>query len=104
MVTDPVIAYFAAAPVATCEFGKGLCTAFFRSNRTDVEGDFCDFFGLCSLGAPDNGETARSGQICFQRLEEVNTYRALIEASVCDFGLFGVGKKGVPSSAARWAL
>ncbi len=101
MVSDPVIAYFAAAPVATCEFGKDFCTVLFNSKGADVEGDLWDFFGLCGLGAGDDREAARSRQICFQRLEGVNTYRALIEASMCDVRLFGVGKKGVPFSAVR---
>jgi len=61
------------------------------------------FFGICGTGALDDDQTSCSGQICFQRLEGVNTYCALLEASVCDVGLFGVGKKGVPFSAVRWA-
>ena len=104
MVTDPVVAYFAAAPVATCEIGETFCTAFFRSNGTDVEGHLRDFFGIGGAGTLDDDQASGSGQIGLQRLEGVNAYPTLIEASVCDVYLFGVGKKGVPSSAARWAL
>ena len=99
MVTNPVIAYFAAAPVSTRELGKGCCTAFFRSNGADVEGSFRNFFGVCCACAADYREASGSGKICLHRLEGVNAYVALVEASVCDVGLFGVGKKGVAFSA-----
>lgn len=95
MVTNPVIAYFAAAPVSTGELGKGYCTAFFRSNGADVEGHFRNFFGICSPCTADDREASGSREIRLQRLEGVNAYVALVEASVCDVGLFGVGKKGV---------
>ena len=104
MVTDPVIAYFAAAPVATCELGETFCTALFRSNGTDEEGHLWDFFGIGGAGTLDDDQASGCGQIGLQRLERVHAYPTLIEASVCDVYLFGVGKKGVPSSAARRAL
>ncbi len=104
MVTDPVIAYFAAAPVTACKPGKTFCTALFRSNGTDVEADFRDFFGIRGAGTLNDDQASGSGQIRLQRLEGVNAYPTLIEASVCDVYLFGVGKKGVPSSAVRWAF
>ena len=99
-----MIAYFAAAPVPACKLGEVFCTAFFRSKGADVEGHLWDFFGICGAGSVDDDQAARSGQVCLQGLEGVNVYRALIKASVCDVGLFGVGKKGAPSSAVLWAL
>ena len=99
-----MIAYFAAAPVTACELGETFCTAFFSNNGTDVEGDFRDFFGIRGAGTLDDDQAPGSRQIRLQGLEGVNAYPALIKASVCDVYLFGVGKKGVPSSAARWAL
>ncbi len=104
MVTNPVVAYLAAAPVPAYEPGEGFCTALFRINGTDIEGLFGDFFGIYGAGAADERKASCSGQICFQRLEGVNAYCALIEASVCNVGLFGVGKRGAPCSAMRWAL
>ena len=104
MIANPVVAYFAAAPVATRELGETFCTALFRSNGTDIEGDLRNFFAIRGAGTLDDNQASGSGQISLQRLEGVKTYPALIEASVCDVYLFGVGKKGRPSSAARWAL
>ena len=86
--------------MSACELGEVFCTAFFRSKRADVEGHLWDFFGVCGAGAVDDDQAACSGQVRFQGFEGVKVYRALIKASVCDVGLFGVGKKGVPSSAA----
>ncbi len=105
MVPNPVVAYFAAAPVAACELGETFCTALFiRSNGTDVEGYLRNFFGIGGAGTLNDDQASGSRQIGLQRLEAVNAYPTLIEASVCDVYLFGVGKKGVPSSAARWAF
>ena len=105
MITNPVVAYFASAPVTACKLGETFCTALFiRSNRADVEGDLRDFFGIGGASTFNDNQTSGSRQIRFQRLEGVNAYPTLIEASVCDVYLFGVGKKGAPSSAARWAL
>ena len=61
VVTNPVITYFAAAPVATRKLGKVFCTAFFRSKRADVEGHLRDFFGICGTGTADNRQAACSG-------------------------------------------
>ena len=104
MVAYPVVAYFAAAPVATRELGETFCTALFRSNGTDIEGDLRNFFAIRGAGTLDDNQASGSRQIGLQRLEAVNAYPALVEASECDIDLFGVGKKGVPSSAARWAF
>lgn len=104
MISNPVVAYFAAAPVTACKLGETFCTALFRSNGTDVEGHLRDFFGIRGAGTLDDDQASGCGQIRLQRLEGVNAYSTLIEASVCDVYLFGVGKKGVPSSATRWAL
>ena len=99
-----MIADFAAVPVSTREIGKGFCTALLRIRRTDVEGKLGHFFGIGGSCAVDGCQAARPGQVCLQGLEGINVYRALVEASVCNVGLFGVGKKGVPSSAVRRAL
>ena len=104
MVANPVVAYFAAAPVPTRELGETFCTALFRSNGTDVEGDLQGFFGIGGAATLNNDQASGSRQIGLQRLEAVNAYPALVEASVCDVYFFGVGKKGVPSSAVRRAL
>ena len=103
MITNPVVAYFAAAPVTACELGETFCTGLFRSNGTDVEGHLRNFFGVCGAGTADDRKASCPGQICFQRLERVNAYRTLVKASVCDVGLFGVGKRGVPFFAVRSA-
>ena len=100
-----MVAYFTATPVSACELGEVFCTALFiRSKRADVEGHLWDFFGLRGAGAVDDDQAACSGQVRLQGLERVNVYRALVKASVCDVGLFGVGKKGEASSAVRWAF
>ena len=104
MIPNPVVAYFATAPVIACKLGETFCTALFRSNGTDVEGHLWDFFGIGGASTLNDDQASGSGQIGLQRLEGVNAYPALIEASVCDVYVFGVGKKGAPSSAARWAL
>ena len=103
VVTHPVVAYFAAAPVATRELGEFFCTALFRSTRTDVEGHLWDFFGIHAAGTVDHHKASRPRQISLQRLEGVNTYRALIETPMVDVGLFGIGKKGVSFSTMRLA-
>ena len=104
MVPDPVVAYFTATPVSTCELGEAFCTALFGSQGTDVESHLWNFLRICGAGAMDDDQAACPGQVRLQRFEGVNVYRALIKASVCDVGLFGVGKKGGASSAALWAL
>ena len=104
MVANPVIAYFAATPVSTRKIGEGLRTALFRSKRSDVEGYLRDFFRICGTCAVDDREASRSGQVRLQGLEGVNLYRTLVETSMFDVRLFGVGKKGVPSSAVVRAL
>lgn len=99
-----MIAYFTAAPVSTGEVAESLRRAVFRGNRTDVVGHLRDFFGICSAGAMDDHQASRAGQICLQGLKGINVYCALVETSVFDVGLFGIGKKGVPVSAVLWAL
>ena len=99
-----MIAYFTAAPVSTSEVAEGFRRAVFRGNGTDVEGHLRDFFRICGTGAVDDRQAACSGQVCLQSLKGINVYRALVEASVCDVGLFGIGRKGVPVSAVLWAL
>jgi hypothetical protein len=99
-----MIAYFTATPVSTRQIGEGLCKVLSGSKRADVEGYLRDFFGVCGTCAVDDREAACSGQVRLQGLEGINVYLTLIEASVFDVYLFGVGKKGVPSSAARWAF
>ena len=54
-----------------------------------------DFFGIWGAGALDNDQTSCSKQICFQWLEGVNAYCALVEASMGCVGLFSVGKRGL---------
>ena len=63
MVTDPVVAYFAAAPVTTRELGETFCTALFRSNGTDIEGYLRDFFGIGGAGTLNDDQAESFGTL-----------------------------------------
>lgn len=96
MIAHPVVAYLTAAPVATGKGSEGFRAAFFRQQIGAVEGDLRGLCRVDGVGAPDDHQTAAAGQVRFQRLEGVNAYASLVEASVRGVGFFGVGKKGVP--------
>lgn len=69
----------------------------------NVESRLGNLVRLTGSCAPDDREAARARQAGLEGIEGVYAYRALVEAPVRDVGLFGVGKKGVPSLAARSA-
>ena len=103
VVAHPVVAYLAAAPVSAGEFCEATGASLFGWMIGSEEGDLRDFFGICGSGAADDGQAATSGQVCFERLEGVNLYASLVEASVGGVGFFCVGKRGEPSWASRSA-
>jgi len=103
MIADPVIADLTAAPVVSGITGETRSASLFGRMRGDEESGLRGFVRLSGAGASDDRKTARSGQIGLKWLEGVDVYRALVEASVGDVGLFCVGKKGVPSLAVRSA-
>ena len=103
MVTHPVVSYFAAAPVSSREFGEGLRASCLGPMVGSEEGDLRHFFGIGGAGAAYDGQTAATGQVCFEGFEGVNFYVSLVEASVGGVGFFCVGKRGEPSWASRSA-
>jgi len=67
------------------------------------EGRLWNLFGVGGAGSADDGQAAASGQVGLQRLEGVNAYGSLVEASVLGVWLFCVGKRGEPTRAIRSA-
>ena len=94
-VTHPVVAAFAAAPVAAGQLCKAAGTVGCRGMAGGVEGDRGLFVLVEGGGALDHDQRARSGQSGLQGFEGIDFYLALIAASVAGVRLFGVGKKGV---------
>ena len=103
VVAHPVVADFAAGPVAAGQLSEAAGATLLHRLGGDVVSHLRHLAGLAGVGAVDDRQTAGGGQVGFQRLEGVNLYSALIEASVGDVGFFGLGKKGVPSRARRSA-
>lgn len=62
----------------------------------NVESDSGFFVLVERAGALNNNEAARAGQSRFGRLDGVDSYSALVEASVTGVRFFGVGKRGEP--------
>lgn len=103
MVAHPVVAYLRATPVPACQLGEGVRTSLIRMMVSGEEGSLWNLFGVGGAGTPDDGQAAASGQVCLQRLEGVNAYGSLVEASVLGVWLFCVGKRGEPAWAIRSA-
>ena len=96
VVTHPVVSYLAATPVSSREFGEGLGASFLGWMIGREGGDLRHFIGVGGAGAAYDGQTAATGQVCFERFEGVNFYVSLVEASVGGVGFFCVGKRGSP--------
>lgn len=93
-VAHPVVAAFAAAPVAAGQFSKAAGAAAGGRMAGGVEGDGGLFVFVAGGGARDHDQGTRSGQPGFQRFERKDLDLALVEASVTGVRLFGVGKRG----------
>lgn len=100
-VADPMVAAFAAYPVAAGELAEVTGAARPGGMVGDVEGGGGLFVFVEGGGAFDHGERTRAGQVGFEGFEGIDPYRAPVEASVTGVGLFGVGKKGVPAAFCR---
>ena len=94
-VAHPVVAAFAAAPMAARQLAKGAGAAGRRGMAGGVEGDRGLLVVVEGAGALDDRQTARSGQPGLQRFEGIDRDLALIEAPVTGVGFFYVGKRGV---------
>ena len=103
-VAHPVVAAFAAAPVAAGQLGKAAGAAGRRGMTGDVEGDRGLFVVVEGAGALDDDQTPGAGQSGLQGFEGMDFYRALIEAPVAGVGFFGVEKRGVSEACCRAAL
>ena len=94
-VAHPVVAAFAAAPMAARQLAKGAGAAGRRGMAGGVEGDGGLLVVVEGAGALDERQAACSGEAGFQRFEGIDRYLTLVEAPVTGVGLFGVGKRGV---------
>jgi len=103
VIADPVVAYFAASPVTSCESGKVPGTTLFGGKIRGKEGNFRHFGRIGGACAFDDGKATASGQVCLQRFEGIDPHGSLVEASVCGVGFLCVGKKGVACSAVALA-
>jgi len=102
-VAHPVVAAFAAAPMAACQLAKGTGAAGRRGMAAGVEGDRGLLVVVEGAGAFDDHQTAGSGQSGLQRFEGIDRDLALVEAPVTGVGFFGVGKRGVVPTFCRAA-
>ena len=93
-VTHPVVAAFAAAPVAAGQLCKAAGAARRRQMAGGVEGDGGLFVLVEGGGALNHDQSARSGQPGLQGVEGIDSYPALVAASMVGVGLFDVGKRG----------
>jgi hypothetical protein len=103
-VAHPVVAAFAAAPMAAGQLSKVAGAARHRGMTGGVEGDGGLFILVEGGGALNYDQRARSGQSGLQGLERIDFYLALVEASVASIRLLGVGKKGVALAFCKAAL
>jgi hypothetical protein len=80
-----------------------LGAALLRRKVGGKKSNFGCFVCLGRACALDDGEAAAPGQVGFKRLEGIDLYGSLVEATVFSVGLLCVGKKGVACSAVRLA-
>ena len=103
-VAHPVVAAFAAAPVTAGQLSKLAGAVGRRRMAGGVEGDRGLFVFVEGGGALDDDQRTRSGQSGLQRLEGIDLYLALVQASVGGVRLFCEEKRGVALAFCKAAL
>lgn len=89
-----MVATFAAAPVAAGQFCKAAGAARRRQMAGGVEGDGGLFVLVEGGGALNHDQRACCGQPGLQGFEGIDSYQALVAASMIGVRLFDVGKRG----------
>lgn len=92
-VAHPLVAAFAAAPVAAGQLCKVASAVGRRGTAGDVEGDGGLFALVEGGGALDHDPSARSGKSGCHGLEGGDIYLAMVAASIAAVRLFCVSEK-----------
>ncbi len=90
-----MIAALASRPVSAGQVCELFCAALLARMVGEVERDAGLFALLAGVSAPDKRKASGSWQSRLHRLDGIDLYCSLVEASVGRIDLLDMGKKGV---------